>query len=77
MEKCPSCGTNDAYIGVSKIECLDHRCKYYSESWVKDYLRNQLNLAKESKEPNFNKLTNEEFEKEIDNALQSLNDFII
>lgn len=27
--KCPACGTDDAYIGIANIDCLNTGCKYF------------------------------------------------
>lgn len=32
--KCPLCGTEGAYIGLKKVECLNRDCKYFDESLV-------------------------------------------
>lgn len=29
--KCPECGNEDAYIGLSEVECRNSRCKFYVE----------------------------------------------
>lgn len=28
--KCPECSCPDTYVGFSKIECANHRCKFYT-----------------------------------------------
>lgn len=34
MSKCPVCGTDGAYIGLSKVECLNRDCKYFDETLI-------------------------------------------
>lgn len=33
---CPSCGTKDAYVGFTSIECTKTGCQHYSEGWAKE-----------------------------------------
>lgn len=80
MEKCTNCGTPNAYISAYKIECLDHRCKFFSKSWLEEFLKSQLCDANSSNDfggLNLNKMSNAEFEREIDKAIEQLNDFVI
>lgn len=70
MTKCPTCGMDNAYVGISKIECLDSRCKNYSESWTKEYLKSEL-VKKPPQDENF-EFDFLDLDKEIDEIFDDL-----
>ena len=43
MAKCSFCGTDDAYIGFSEIECINYECQFYSPKQCEIYLHNLYN----------------------------------
>jgi hypothetical protein len=43
--KCPNCGEEDVYIGLSQVECCKRDCKYFSEKQMRDTL--DIKVARE------------------------------
>lgn len=46
---CPICNKENAYIGFSKIECVNKECIHYSNSYMNEKMQ-EFFLSKEGKE---------------------------
>lgn len=38
MSRCPSCDYEDAYVGFNDVECLNGRCRHYSEKHFAEWM---------------------------------------
>lgn len=71
MSRCPSCNTDEAYIGIISVECVNVKCAHYSQKQKDEIAAQKAALEAHTKPPIISYRTYSEYDYHETNSLDS------